>query len=620
MGKYEMLAKDIVKNVGGKENIISLVHCVTRLRFNLKDESKANDNVIKSMDGVVTLRKSAGQYQVVIGNHVPEVFADVCVVAGIQANSNTQPVEKKKLSIGGTILDYISAIMNPTIGLMCACGILKGLLSLAVFINPEVEMAGLYLLLYAASDGMLYFFPIFLGYNAASKFGMSPFLGAGIGAALVYPSIQGVEMNVLGLNISGISYSSTVIPIILIIMLAAPLEKLFKKIIPDVVKTFVVPMLVLAICVPIGYCLIGPVANALSDGLGSGISGIYGFSPILCGIVAAAFWQVLVVFGVHAGLIIIVMVDLMTNGANAIYPVFGLPSFAQTAVVFAIWLKTKNIKLKNVAFPAWISGIFGVTEPAIYGVTLPRIKYFVISCIAAAIGGAYAGLTKVTAFSVGGMGIFGIPSMMKAGEGAGNVINYLLAIAISMAVAFIITFFIYKDEGADVVTAGVEPGIAPPAQKKNGKKSLSIGSPITGKILPLSEVEDGAFSEGILGDGIAVDPKVGKILAPADGILSTLFPTCHALGIKTEDGVELLIHIGTDTIQLEGKHFFAKVSQGDQIKKGQELVEFDIPAIKAAGYSVVTPVIVTNTDAYADVIGTDKTEVIFGDTIIDIIK
>lgn len=447
MGKYESLAKEIVQNVGGKDNIISLMHCATRLRFRLKDEKIANDEAIKSTDGVVTLMKSGGQYQVVIGNHVSDVYAEICELTGISLSGSEQLQEKQKKSVGAVIQDYMSAIMMPTLNILCASGMIKGLLSILNISGLLPDTHALYLLLDAAGDALFYFFPIFLGYNAAVKFKMTPFLGAGIGAALIYPDIQNLEgVSLFGLNISGVSYGSTVIPILLIIMFAAPLERALKKVIPDVIKTFVVPMLVLMIAVPIGFSIIGPVANSIAYGLSLALTAISGVSLPLAGILLAGLWQVLVVFGVHHGVVIVLITDLMTGNPSLLLPILGIPSFAQTAVIFAIWLKTKDLQLKNVALPAWISGIFGITEPAIYGITLPRLKFFVISCIGAAIGGLYVAITRVTTYQMAGLGIFALPGTLSPDAGLGGIINFVIGILIAMVFSGVVTFILYKDE------------------------------------------------------------------------------------------------------------------------------------------------------------------------------
>lgn len=611
MGKYETLAKEIVENVGGKSNIISLAHCITRLRFNLKEDDKANDEVIKNLDGVTTLVKGGGQYQIVIGGHVSDVYEDICEIIGMKQDSNIKQ-EKKKLSPSELFMDYASAIMGPCLSLLCACGTIKGVLSLIVLLGVLDDTSVLYMLLNAVSDCAFYFFPVFLGYSAAAKFNMTPFLGLAIGTAMLYPSIQNMEnASLFGINLSGVTYASTVIPIILIIMVAAPLERMLNKVIPNVVKKFIVPTIVLLICVPLGYIIIGPIANVISNGLGTAFTSIYSFNPALCSILLGGLWQILIIFGVHTGLFVVVLVDLLTNGISYLIPILFLTTFSQTVVTFVIWLRTKDQKLKSIALPAWISAFMGITEPAIYGVTVPRIKYFVISGIAAAAGGFYAGLTSVAAYQMSGMAIIFYPMMALGGEGGSrNIINYVIAIAITIIVAAVLTFVSYKDNVEELNTT----------IKTKSKKIFHISAPVAGKVIPLSEMKDKAFSQGILGKGIGIDPAEGKVLAPDDGILTTFFPTYHALGITTDDGVEILIHIGMDTVRLEGKYFTPKAKQGDIVKKGQLLMEFDMESIKAAGYSLASPVIISNTDNYADITETTAKTVLGGDMLFEIIN
>ncbi|MBS5938650.1 beta-glucoside-specific PTS transporter subunit IIABC [Clostridium sp.] len=600
MGKYENLAKQIVKNVGGKNNIMSLTHCVTRLRFQLKDETKANDEAIRRLDGVVTLMKSAGQYQVVIGNQVPDVYKDVCEVAGISGTSINKNSTKEKRTFGAIVLDYMSGIFNPVLGVLCASGMLQGILTILTMTGLLQSTDTLYLLLNAAGKALFYFFPVILGYSTAAKFAMNPMLGGVLGAALVYPDIQNLESaSLFGINVSGVSYASTVIPIILLIIIAAPVERWLDKVIPTVIKTFVVPMLILMIFVPLGYGIIGPVANTLSNGLTVLISNIYNISPILCGLILGASWQVLVVFGIHNALMMLMLVDLMSGNPSYFLPLMGGTIYAQIAVVFVIWLKTKDRKLKSVTLPAFISGVFGVTEPAIYGVTLPRIKYFIISCIGAAAGGLYAGITNIALYKMTGLGIFALAGYLSD-SGTGDLINAIISILITIAVAGIATFILYSDE---------EYGDREEEYGNREEGKLIIKSPIKGQAVPLSEVEDSAFSQNLLGKGMAIIPSVGKVVAPCNGVLTTMFPTYHALGITSDEGVEILIHIGMDTVQLEGKHFNALAKQGDIIRKGQVLVEFDINAIEKEGYSVLSPIIITNTDQYNDVVGVDRSEV-----------
>lgn len=612
MRKYEQLAADIIKNIGGKENINGLTHCITRLRFQLKDESKANDEVIKNMDGVVTLIKNAGQYMVVIGNHVPDVFAEVCQQAGI--SGGTQPEgEKKKLGIGATIIDFISGTMMPILAVLTASGMIKGVLAIATFAGWMNPAGGFYTLLAGVADAIFMFFPVALGYTTAKKVKIDPVIGIAIGAGLMYPTLQGVDLSILGMTIN-VTYQSTVLPVILTTIVASWLYKWLMKVIPDVVKTFVVPMLTLMIVVPLGFIAIGPAANTLSQWIADAIMAVYNFNPILAGALMGASWQILVIFGIHMGLVAIGIVHLVSGQPTPIFALATSPSFAQTAVVVAIWLKTKNKKLKEMALPAWISGIFGVTEPAIYGITLPRVKYFIISCIGAAVGSAYAGGTGLLTYQMAGLGIFGVPGFLGEGVPVGKtMMNVLISLALTMGVSFIATYILYKDE-----ETSKENKVTPKIMAEKAKKEV-ITSPVKGSVLSLEKAEDEAFALGVMGKGVVLIPEEGKLYAPADGTLTTLFPTLHAVGITTDAGAEILIHVGMDTVRLDGEGFKAYVSQGDRVKKGQLLIEFDMDFIKEKGYSVQTPMIVTNSADLADVAETQEKSVKVSDEVLTII-
>lgn len=604
MGKYEQLAKDIIKNVGGKENVLSLTHCVTRLRFQLKDEGKANTDVLKNMDGVVTVMQTAGQYQVVIGNHVPDVFKDVCEVAGISGGEGSGEKVKRKFSEAA--LDIISGIFMPSIGILCASGILKG-------VNIILDMAGLIpaasglgQILAGAADAMFWFFPIILGFNAFKKLGGNPYLGMTLGAALCYPALQGVNLNVLGFNVNA-TYTSTMLPILVMSFIAVPMEKWLNKVVPDVVKTFVVPAVVLFVCVPVGFCLIGPAANEVGAIINNVIQGAYGFSPIVAGILLGFLWQLLVMVGCHVLVVLPMMMGLMAGEPQPLMAVVAFPSFVQTGAVFAIWLKSKNKKLKTIALPAWIFGIFGVTEPAIYGVTLPNGKQFILTCVGAGVIGGLSVLLGVSQFTMGGLGVFALPAMIDPANGSGSIISAVIVAVAAIVIGFIIAFVTYKDKKEAVIEN---------KEEKLVKGREVICSPINGNVLPLSEAKDDAFAQGLLGNGVAIDPADGKVVSPVDGTVMTLFPTKHAIGLVSDNGAEILIHLGMDTVKLDGKYFEAHVKQGDKVKKGDVLVTCDVEAIKAEGYSMITPVIVTNTADYLDVVEMASGTVKAGDDII----
>lgn len=629
--KYDALARIIIQNVGGKSNVISLTHCVTRLRFKLKDESKANTEVLKKTEGIVTVMKSGGQYQIVIGNHVPDVFEVVNKIGGFSSADNYTEMPKQKMNPGAALIDVISGIFAPTLGVLAATGMIKGLLALFVYFNIISEAGGVYQILYAVSDGFFHYLPIILGYSAAKKFNVNLFTGLALGGGLMYVDdvlklaattpiatifagtdfAANVYTKFLGIPVllPASGYASSVIPIILAVWMASKIEKMWKKVIPDVVKTFLVPMLTLAIATPLTFLVIGPIASVLTSAITVLTNSVYGFSPIIAGIVVGALWQILVIFGLHWGVVPIGIINMSTYGRDPILSLMFAASFAQTAVVLAIILKTKNKKLKSLGIPAFISGIFGVTEPAIYGVTLPKKTPFLISCIGGAIGGAIIGGAHVYGYMIGGLGVFGIPSYINRAENdISGMLWALLAVAVAMVFSFIVTIITYKDDKEEETSV-----------KMSSAEKERLITPLKGTVKDLSEVKDEAFSGGALGNGVAIIPTEGKLVAPADGTITTAFPTGHAIGIKTDLGAEILIHIGMDTVKLNGKYFTKKVNQGDRVKKGQVLLEFDINGIKKEGYEIITPVVITNTNIYNDIVYETGKETNFGETLITLL-
>lgn len=639
MGKYGELAKEVVKNVGGKENVISLTHCITRLRFKLKDESKANDDVLKNMSGVVTVMKSGGQYQVVIGNHVPEVYADVMPLLGMEEGSADRGEETGNGSLFNRAIDVISGIFQPILGIMAACGMVKGLNALFVALGLYTDTCGGYLILNAIGDGLFNFMPLFLGYTAAKKFNLKPMIGLVIGAIMCYPTVQNsalsaggealytlfagtmfesaVYTDFFGIPLIAMDYTGTVIPVIFVVYFASKCEKFFSKFIPDLVKFFFVPMLTLFVAIPVGFLLIGPLATFGSTIIAELVMGVRNFSPMLAGAIVGLTWQILVIFGLHWGFIPVYINNIMTNGYDNVMMPFFACTFATSAVVLAIFFKTKNRQMKEMAFPNFISGIFGVTEPAIYGILLPLKKPFIISCIAGGIGGGFYGAFNFRKFMMGGMGIFEFPAMIEPDGSLGNLIVAVAGVIITMVIAFTATMFLYKEPEAQEETT------EKPAEEKKDSSMLrrvEITSPMKGEVKKLSEVKDEAFASGILGKGAAVLPDEGKVHAPADGEITALFPTLHALGMKTADGAELLIHIGMDTVQLNGEGFEAHVKEGDQVKKGQLLISFDKELIEGKGYSLETPVLITNSDDYLEIVEPEPGRIMPGEIFLKALK
>lgn len=633
MGKYEKLAKQIVENVGGASNINALAHCITRLRFQLKDESKANDEVLKNMDGVVTVMHSGGQYQVVIGNHVPLVYAEVCEVAGISGESKNEAEAPK--GIFNKFIDIISGCFQPFLGALCAAGMIKGMNALFIFFQWYGPTDGIYILLNAIGDSIFYYMPIIIGYTSAKKFKLNPFVGIIIGAALCHPTIQASTLGatneimgtlfagtfmelsynttILGIPFLAGDYTSSVVPVMVIVAMAAQFQKIGKKFIPEMIQTFFVPFFVLLLALPLGFMLIGPVVSILTSILGDAFAALYSFSPLASGIVIGFFWQVLVIFGLHWSLVPLAMMNLGMYGFDTVLVGMFGATFAQTAVVVAMFFKLKDKKLKELCIPAIVSGICGVTEPAIYGLTLPKKTPFIFSLVGAAAGGAIMAVMDVKSYTMGGMGIFGVVNYIDTATGdASGMIASFVAIAVSMIVGFGLTFFFWNDKDTN------EPVVVHNTANKILNKEV-ITSPLSGNIIALNKVKDDAFAQGALGKGIAIDPTEGKVVAPFDGTVVTLFPTKHAIGLVSNNGCEVLVHIGLDTVKLEGKFFTAMVKQGDKVKKGDTLVTFDIAAIKAEGYIVETPIVITNSSDYLDIIETQQNSVATSDDLLTVL-
>lgn len=627
MEKYDQLAKDIIKNIGGKENIGSLTHCVTRLRFQLKDESKAKDEVLKSMEGVVTVLKSAGQYQVVIGNHVSKVYEAIGQVTGLSLEGENQENHQKSRGLD-KVIDVISGIFQPILGVLTAAGMIKGFLALFSALGWVQGDSGTYMLLNAIGDALFLYLPVILGYTAAKKFALKPFVGLIIGIAICYPAIQQstlaanlqplytlfegtnfaspVFIEFLGIPIISMDYTSTVIPVILICYVASKFEKLFDKIIPEMLKFFFVPMLTMLFALVIGFIAVGPVATYASTIVTDSIIAVRSFSPLLAGAIVGFTWQILVIFGIHWGFIPVYINNISTLGYdNVMMPFFGA-TFASTAVVIAIMLKTKDKKLKSLCIPSAISGIFGVTEPAIYGILLPLKKPFIISCIASGIAGAYFGYADLKEYIMGGLGIFEFPAMIDpVTKNMDSVVIGAIGVVIAMVLAFVLTLIFFKDQVKEELES---EAIEQSTEKVDGKEMLTLKAPIEGEVVPLSQVSDAAFAEGIIGKGLAIKPAQGRVISPVNGVVTTLFPTYHAIGITSESGVDILIHVGMNTVNLQGKYFEPKIKQGDHVEIGQELLLFDMEAIEKAGYSTITPVIITNYSEYFDILETGLKE------------
>ncbi|WP_415980054.1 beta-glucoside-specific PTS transporter subunit IIABC [Faecalicoccus pleomorphus] len=586
MKKYEELIDFIIKNVGGKNNILNVTHCVTRLRFQLKDESKANDDALKNNSGIITVMHSAGQYQVVIGNHVGDVYKEL--VQKLDFKEKQDPV-KKKMKFKEKALDLISGIFMPSLSVLCACGMIKGLNTILSFAGIYTQESDLYQLINAIGDCFFYFFPIIIGYNTAKKIGMNPYTGMIIGAALCYPTINGVDLNLFGIAIN-VSYTSTVLPVIITCFLAYPIEKWLNKVLPSVIRSFMTPTIVLLVSVIIGFIVIGPIVNMASQDISDTLLTVYGISPVLAGILFATLWQIFVIFGVHITFIVLCMMNLSMGVPDPLLGSQVFVAFATSAVVLAILVRTKNKDLKSACIPAFVSGLFGVTEPALYGITITRPVMFTVSCIGSGISGAISGFLGFHYYQMAGLGLFEIPALLPTTDTGTVLAQAIICTAVTFIVTFIMAFVLYKEESQIEKTTA-----------EDLLKNEIIASPLIGEIRPLSEAKDDAFASGALGKGCVIIPEQGKVYAPFDGTVLVMFPTGHAVGLVDEKGCEVLIHVGINTVQLEGKHFTPHIKVGDKVKKGQLLLDFDLDAIKQEGYATDTIVVISNTKDYSDI-------------------
>ncbi|EGO5972409.1 TPA: beta-glucoside-specific PTS transporter subunit IIABC [Enterococcus faecium] len=621
MRDYTNLAKQLIQDVGGEKNIRSITHCMTRLRLQLVDESIVDDRAVSSREGVVTVVKSGGQYQIVIGNHVSDVYRAVIKNGGL-AQLVDKEMTPEKQSIGEALTATISGIFAPILGTLSGVGIMKGLLAIAVFAGVLSTTDGTYTLLYSIGDGFFYFLPIILGMTAAEKFGGNRFIGIALGCSLVYPSLVSLSggdpigqafantifatdyfSTFLGIPVllPASGYPSSVVPVIIACYFAVKLEKIFIKVIPDLIKTFFVPLLTLAIIVPLTYLLIGPISTILCSIIGQIFSALFGFNGLLAGAALGFVFQFFVILGLHWGLVPLGLMNLGELGYDMIIPAALTTTFAQSAVVLAIYLKTKDQKLKKIALPAFISGMFGVTEPAIYGITLPKKKPFLISCVAAAVGGAIIGALGIRRFTMGGLGFFALATYMDPNSNnLSNVMWAAIAIGVAMIVAFVLTMVLYKDS---VEVEDTEEVAVPNASSKGLQVDhINVFKPIKGSVVDLDTIDDQVFASGAMGKGIAIIPEEGKVYAPSNGTITALLPSGHAIGLTTEEGVELLIHIGMNTVELHGKYFSPQVSLNSKVKKGDLLMEFDLEKIAEAGYDLTTPIVITNSDDYLDII------------------
>ncbi|MGE6469930.1 PTS beta-glucoside transporter subunit IIABC [Serratia proteamaculans] len=600
--KYEQLASEILAGVGGRDNVRSLVHCATRLRFKLRDSQRADAAALKKNPGVIMVVESGGQFQVVVGNHVAEVYHAVNQAGGLGDGAVAED-DGKKENLFSRFIDVVSGIFTPLLGVMAASGILKGFLALSLACGWLLESGGSFKMLFATSDALFYFLPIMLGYTAGKKFGGNPFITMAIGGALTHPLMMAafeaaqqpdaVREYFFGIPLTFINYSSSVIPIIFAAWVSCRLELLFNRVLHSALRNFVTPLLCLVITVPLTFLLIGPAATWLSHLLAHGFQTIYGFNPIIAGAFMGAMWQVCVIFGLHWGLIPLMINNLSVLGRDIMVPLLLPAVMGQVGATLGVMLRTRDAKLRALAGSAIGAGVFGITEPAVYGVTLPNKRPFIFGCIGGALGGAVIGYFHTATYSFGLVNIFTFAQIIPASGFDATVWGAIVGTLLSFCFAAVASYLF----GVAPVEEAVEPAPVAPLNRKQ-----SVVSPIAGEVIALEQVNDATFASGLLGKGVAIVPQQGRVVAPVAGRVASLFKTKHAIGIESDEGAEILIHVGIDTVKLDGLHFSAHVQEGDRVNPGDLLIEFDQVAIRAAGFDTTTPIIISNSDDYVDVL------------------
>ena len=609
---YQAIAKEILKDVGGKDNIVDVTHCYTRLRFVLKDTKQANKEALLQTEGVISVVESGGQYQVVLGNKVAHVYNALEPLLAQQLTTKTSPKEKN--SLGNRILNTVAAIFTPVVPAIAASGMLKGILAIAVmvannFYQVDLKPLNTYIILSAASDAIFYFMPVILGYSAAKVFKTNEYIAMVIGATLCYPTIVSLmteesAVTLFGLHVTKANYVSTVIPIILAIFMLAYVQRFLEKVIPEVLKIIMVPTLSLLLMIPATLLLFGPIGIYLGDGVNWLYYYIMNFSPILLGGFIGGIWCVLVIFGAHRGLVPIGINDVARTGRQNLLAFAGAANFSQAGAAFGVFVRTKNKDLKAVAASATVTALFGITEPAIYGANLRLKKPMIYAVASGAAGGALMGWGGSYGTAFANQGLLTIPVYAEAGTKA--FICYLLGCGIAFFGAFLLTIFLgFNDLPLD--ESRQEPGLK--TETGTVKEKQRIQAPVQGQLVSLDQINDEVFASQQMGKTLAIYPTEEQIVSPGNGQVTALYPTHHAIGLKLDNGAEILLHIGINTVELKGRGFERFVKAGERVRLGQKLLSFDKQIIQAAGYDPTVLVIVTNTAEMAVIETTKQTEI-----------
>ncbi|WP_430615304.1 PTS system, beta-glucoside-specific IIA component [Enterococcus sp. DIV1067f] len=581
-------ATTIVELIGGKENIAHLEHCSTRLRFTLKDNGLVQKDALEKVDGVIGVRQNV-QCQVIIGNDVVEVYDEVMNVLGHELTADGGSEAKQKQSWGAVLLDFIISIFQPLIPAVAGGGVLKSLLLLASVTGLMDNTSQTYQILNLIGGAPLYFLPILVAITTANKLKVNQLVAVSAVGALILPELTTLLTDgaaFMSFGLQNIAYASQVFPAILTVLFYAQIEKLFTRISPKPIRIFFVPMMSLVITVPVALLILGPLGFEVGTIFSAAIIWLYAHLGWVATGILAAVLPLMVVTGMHKAMIPYAVSSMSEMGAELLYlPASLAHNIAEAGACFAVSVRTKDQKLRSTAVSAGISALFGITEPALYGVTIlhKRVLYGVMA--SSLVGGAVAGLFAIKAFALVGPGLASITMFVDEANPM-NLVWALVTLGVSFTVSFVLVLFLFKDKTVENKTTVADP------------KAEVLSKPVEGQVVALSEVNDEVFSSGMIGEGFGIIPTSGELIAPEDGEITMLFETNHAIGLKTRNGAELLFHIGLDTVQLEGKHFTPYVKAGDQVKQGQPLIQFDLDAIKAAGFDPIVICVVTNQENF----------------------
>ncbi|MDU6685168.1 MAG: beta-glucoside-specific PTS transporter subunit IIABC [Enterobacteriaceae bacterium] len=588
---YQDTARQIISMTGGKENVLSLFHCITRLRFLLKDNDKADRAALEALDGIMGVNISGDQFQLIIGNDV-EPLCKALLAELPELDNAARPIKRRNpVSV---ILEGLSSIFSPIIPAIAGAGILKGLLALMVAMQWVETTNQTYQILLAISDGVFYFMPLALSFSAAKKFGANPYVAVALAAVLFHPAIQtlfkaGAPVNFIGLPVPTVNYASTVIPILLAVWLLSHVERLIDRVMPGPLKTMFVPLLCLLIVTPVTLIVIGPVGIYTGNALSGGIIWLVENMGIVAGVVVGGTLSLIIITGMHYVIVPIMINNISTMGFDPIKILFYIANLGQAGAAFGVFLRARDKKLKSLALTTSFSAMMGITEPAMYGVNIRYKRPFAAALTGGACGGAFAMAMGVKTYAFALSGLPGLPALVGP-----TFLWALVSIAISFVCAATLTVILGFEEATQPVVAGISP--MPIAQSEE-----KLFAPVSGELKALNTLSDPVFADEIFGKGLAIYPATGELRSPVNGKVVSVFETHHALALQSDTGAEILIHIGIDTVKLGGRHFTSHIEAGQFIEVGDLLVTFDLDALQAEGIDPSVILVVTNSERYGDI-------------------